>query len=71
VLRLLVAVQLPLVGSYSSALVEELTLAPPATRTWPLLSRVAVCRERAVLRLPVLLNTDEGTVLDCIDFDFF
>jgi hypothetical protein len=51
--------------------VEELTLAPPATRTWPLLSKVAVCRERAVLRLPVLLNTDEKTVLDCIDFDFF
>jgi len=57
VLRLPVEVQLPLAGSYSSAL--RVTLAPadpPATRTSPLGSKVAVCRKRPVLRLPVTVH---------------
>src|SRR5256885_1020854 len=38
-------------GSYSSAV-----LPPPATRTLPLSSRVAVWKRRPLLRLPVLLH---------------
>jgi hypothetical protein len=55
VLRLPVGIQVPLAGSYSSALADTLILLsnPPATNTIPLGSRVAVCWERAVLRLPV------------------
>src|SRR5438034_988728 len=50
-----VGVQLPLPGSYSSALVAGLPLlsSPAATSTMPLDSNVAVCRVRATLRLPV------------------
>src|SRR5439155_17402898 len=42
--------------SYSSALLKELPLNPPATSTLPEGSSVAVCKYRAVLRLPVLLQ---------------
>jgi len=53
-----VAVQVPLVGSYSSALAEgfKLVSSPPATSTIPLDSNVAVCSSRAVLRLPVAVQ---------------
>ena len=45
VLRLPVAVQVPLAGSYSSALAERAAaITPPATSTLPLGSKVAVCR---------------------------
>ena len=49
------AAQVPLAGSYSSALAKALPSLsdPPATSTIPLDSKVAVCRERAVLRPPV------------------
>ena len=55
VLRLPVKVQVPLAGSYSSALAVGLPLisAPAATSTMPLVSNVALCKSRAVLRLPV------------------
>ena len=55
VLRLPVGVQVPLAGSYNSALAETLRRPsnPPATSTVPLGSKVAVCSARAVLRLPV------------------
>jgi hypothetical protein len=65
VLRLPVAVQVRLAGSYSSALAERLRLLsfPPATRTMPFWSNVAVCTQRAVLRLPVRLQpTRQGVV---------
>ena len=43
VLRLPVAVQVPLAGSYSSALLRSpLLFSPPATSTLPLGSKVAV-----------------------------
>jgi hypothetical protein len=49
-----VGIQVPLVGSNSSALASSpLTPNPPATSTIPLGSSVAVCEVRAVLRLPV------------------
>src|SRR6266481_4651072 len=51
--RLPVTLQLPVVGSYSSALVRKTPLYPPATSTLPLGSNVAVCCRRAVLRLPL------------------
>ena len=51
-------VQIPLAGSYSSALAEGLKLlsSPPATRTMPLGSKVAVWFSRASLRLPVVVQ---------------
>src|SRR4029077_2547220 len=52
-----VALHIPLVGSYSSALVKA-PIYPPATSTLPLGSNVAVCCMRAVLRLPVSLNVN-------------
>src|SRR6266566_3097747 len=57
-LRLPVVVQVPLAGSYSSALVEgaKSLSSPAATSTWPLGSNVAVCRSRAALRLPVAVQ---------------
>jgi hypothetical protein len=42
VLRLPVTVQVPLAGSYSSALAPPLAPFPPATSTVPLASKVAV-----------------------------
>src|SRR5439155_9811479 len=57
VLRLPVALHVPLAGSYSSALLTgPLLLCPPATSTLPSGSNVAVGAERAVVRLPVLLH---------------
>ena len=54
VLRLPVNVQVPVAGSYNSALARlPLPKLPPATSTLPLASNVAVCRKRPVLRLPV------------------
>src|SRR6266513_420884 len=54
-LKLLPAVHVPVAGSYSSALRDstEALLIPPATRTSPFGSNVAVCIARAVWRLPV------------------
>ena len=52
------AVQVPLAGSYSSVLAEasKLLSNPPATRTIPSGSKVAVWSQRAVLRLPVAVQ---------------
>ena len=52
------AVQVPLAGSYSSALAKAVPLLsrPPATSTLPFGSNVAVCNKRAVLRLPVAVQ---------------
>jgi hypothetical protein len=55
-LRFPVNIQVPLVGLYSSAVGEALKGPPPATRTIPLGSKVAVCSWRAVLRLPVAVQ---------------
>src|SRR5258707_3700659 len=56
-LRLPVALHVPVAGSYSSALLRKLTpLNPPATSTLPLGNNVAVCARRAVLRLLVALQ---------------
>ena len=58
-LRLPVALHVPLAGSYSSALLRPLPLpsgVPPATSTLPLGSNVAVWKKRAVLRLPVAVH---------------
>src|SRR5439155_6706468 len=57
-------VQLPVAGSYSSALARTLLLLsnPPATSTMPLGSSVAVYSKRPVLRLPVRVQLPpEGT----------
>jgi hypothetical protein len=55
-----VAVQLPLAGSYNSALAIGLkklgSTTPPATSTLPLGSNVAVWAKRALVRLPVALH---------------
>src|SRR5438094_8232088 len=48
--------QLPVAGSYNSALLKSEPLYPPATSTLPLDSSVAVCRKRAVPRLPVAVH---------------
>jgi len=58
VLRLRVQIQLPLAGSYRSALPRSppVLLKPAATRTLPLASKVAVCDSCAVLRLPVAVQ---------------
>src|SRR5438094_5415413 len=48
--------QLPVAGSYNSALLKSEPLYPPATSTLPLGSSVAVCRKRAVPRLPVAVH---------------
>ena len=55
VIKLPVAVQVLVVGLYSSALdrVPLKWLPPPATRTWPLFSSVAVAYSRAACKLPV------------------
>src|SRR6266849_3556672 len=49
-----VVVQLPVDGLYSSALASGPE--PPATRTWPLASRVALGSYRAVCMLPVVVQ---------------
>ncbi len=51
-------VQVPLAGSYSSALAEAKPLLsnPPAINTTALGSKVAVCPARPVLRLPVTVQ---------------
>src|SRR5258706_1462459 len=49
-----VVVQLPVAGLYSAALASGPE--PPATRTWPLGSRVALGSYRAVCRLPVVVQ---------------
>ena len=53
VLRLPVTLQLPVAGSYSSALAVGSMISAPAATDRPLVSTVAVCKSRAVLRLPV------------------
>ncbi len=57
-LRLLVALHVPVAGSYTSALLRMPPGIPnpPATSTLPLGSNVAVCNLRRVLRLPVALQ---------------
>ena len=60
--RLPVAVQVPLAGSYSSALAR---LAPPAAAsTMPLASNVAVWPARGVLRLPVTVQVPPAGLND-------
>src|SRR4029077_14255336 len=54
-LRLPVALPVPLAGSYSSALLGG-PPSPPATSTLPLGSNVAVCLARRMLRVPVALH---------------
>jgi len=51
-----VAIQVPLAGSYNSALARMPILGPnpPATSTIPLGNKVAVCCSRPVFRLPVV-----------------
>jgi hypothetical protein len=48
----------PLVGSYNSALAKTTLLLaePPAMRTFPLFSNVAVWKERGVVMEPVAVN---------------
>src|SRR5919202_3273900 len=60
VIMLPVAVHVPVLGSYSSAL-ERVQVGsqgpkPPATKTFPLGSSVAVCSTRAVLMLAVAVH---------------
>ena len=57
-LRLPVNVQVPLAGSYSSALakVKPLVSNPAAASVVPLDNRVAVCPNRPVVRLPVAVH---------------
>src|SRR5260221_5173088 len=66
---LLVVVQLPVAGLYSSAVAVNVTLIlppdgliltiPPATKTWPFGSSVAVWDSRGVVMLPVTLHLPE------------
>src|SRR5579875_3167333 len=61
--ELAVSAQVPVVGSYSSALTLEGVQPQPAgrvpatTRTWPVGSKVAVCSVRGVVMLPVGLHS--------------
>ena len=54
-----VGLQLPVDGSYTSALARGTPLLPypPATRTLPLERTLAVWSSRAVVIIPVLLHT--------------
>src|SRR5438128_1026644 len=55
-----VAVQVPVAGLYSSALLNAVPYAaPPADSTFPLASSVAVWPNRATFMLPVLSNPPE------------
>jgi len=59
VVRLPVAVHIPVAGSYSSALAKTVNPSlptPPATNTCPFNSNVAVWEKRAVPRSPVALH---------------
>src|SRR5439155_1192292 len=56
-----VGTKLRVVGSYSSAVTKAPEPQPPAIKTLPLLSRVAVCPARAVVIAPVAKNVS----LDC------
>src|SRR5438874_1364631 len=62
-LRLPVALQVPLAGSYSSALLRsaERAAGHAATSTLPLGNKVAVCAARSVLRLPVARQVSLGS----------
>jgi hypothetical protein len=51
-----VAVNVPVAGSYSSALAIPELKPPPAIKTLPSWSRVAVWRKRGVVMLPVAVN---------------
>jgi hypothetical protein len=52
-----VLVHFPVLGSYNSALLRKpAEFTPPAARTWPFWSRVAVCLIRAVFMLPVVVQ---------------
>jgi len=55
-------VQVPLAGLYSSALATRLPLesSPPATRTCPSASRVAVCPARGKFNPPVAVQVPEA-----------
>jgi hypothetical protein len=63
-----VGVQVPVAGSYSSALLRtwtKLLSSPPATSTLPLGSNVAECSNRGVTRLPVAMKTPESAAHGC------
>ena len=52
-----VTAQVPVAGVYSSALASgPAGPSPPATKTWPLASSVAVAEYRAVCMLPVSVH---------------
>src|SRR5689334_20480696 len=56
-----VAVQVPVVGSYTSAVAQAPPpLPPPVTRTLPLGSSVAVCPLRALAMLPLAVQPPVG-----------
>src|SRR5262245_21028691 len=70
-----VAAQVPVAGSYSSAELSDdassrSNATPPATRTSPLGSSVAVCSVRGVIMLPVTVHADtRGGRLGAVDGD--
>jgi uncharacterized membrane protein len=53
-----VAVNIPVTGSYSSALARTVVTyqTPPVMSTFPLLNNVAICPALAVVMLPVAVN---------------
>src|SRR5262245_50895739 len=50
------AVQVLVLGLYNSAVFVTAPVSPPATRTWPLFSSVAVASRRPVDRLPAAVQ---------------
>ena len=62
-LRLPVPLQVPVAGSYSSALLKEPSLYPPATNTLPDGRSVAVCQKRASPMWPVAVQVPLAGVL--------
>ncbi len=57
--------KLVLIGSNSSAESSNVvSLNPPATRTFPLLSNVAVCNSRGVFMLPAEMNCETVTWIE-------
>src|SRR5262249_30649174 len=68
VLRLAVALHVPVFGSYSSAVLREEP--PPTTNTFPSGSNVAVLPLPALLRLPVKLQTPvDGSYNSAVSVD--